>query len=301
MKKIRNPFKNFTWYDYLLWIFSLLAVVISFAAVQSTDWLTLVTSVIGVTSLIFAAKGDFYGLILMIVFSIIYAIVAFFFGYYGETITYIVMELPTCIVSLVSWLKNPGTEDGSEVKVGKLRAWHVILLVVLTAAVTTAFYFILRALNTENLEVSTVSIATSFLALALMAFRIPAYAVMYALNDIVLIVLWTLACMESLSYLPMVVCFAVFLINDIYGFINWIIRARKQSILHSAAGGMSTDHTDTDSVTDATEYAQYAHTDSVIDATEHVYTDSVMNATEQADVIQMNQDETDKESGEDLN
>ncbi len=228
MKKIRNPFRHLNKFDWTLWICSLAAVVVSFFAVGSTDWLTLVTSVVGVTSLIFAAKGDFFGLILMLVFSIIYAIVSLFFHYYGETITYLVMEFPTCLVSLINWLRHPATGDGSEVRVGKLKAKHVIILVVLAGAIGAAFYFMLRALGTENLEVSTVSVVTSFAALYLMALRIPAYAAMYAVNDIVLITLWSLACMQSLAYLPMVVCFAVFLINDIYGFILWILRSRKQ-------------------------------------------------------------------------
>ena len=102
-------------------------------------------------------------------------------------------------------------------------------MLVLTAAVTVAFYFILRALNTPNLAVSTLSIATSFLACFLVFLRSPWYAVAYAANDIVLIVLWVLATVKSLSYLPMVTCFAMFLINDVYGFICWIKMKKSQT------------------------------------------------------------------------
>ena len=59
-----------------------------------------------------------------------------------------------------------------------------------------------------------------------MVFRSPFYAVAYAANDIVLIILWVLASLENISYLPMVMCFAMFLLNDMYGFINW----RKMSV-----------------------------------------------------------------------
>jgi hypothetical protein len=43
----------------------------------------------------------------------------------------------------------------------------------------------------------------------------------YALNDIVLIVLWILASIYDMKYISVVVCFVVFLVNDIYGFISW--------------------------------------------------------------------------------
>ncbi len=65
-----------------------------------------------------------------------------------------------------------------------------------------------------------------------MLFRSPNYALAYAANDIVLIVLWILASMDNLSYLPMIACFAMFFVNDIYGFINWIrMKNRQQELL----------------------------------------------------------------------
>ena len=99
----------------------------------------------------------------------------------------------------------------------------------LTVVVTFIFYFILKAFNTENLLVSTLSVATSFLAVYLTALRCPLYACAYALNDVVLIVLWVLASISNISYLPMVFCFIMFLANDLYGFINWKKMQKRQS------------------------------------------------------------------------
>lgn len=226
--KVRNPLKSLNKFDWCLWIFSLCAVVLSFVVVRNTDYVTLATSLIGVTSLIFAAKGDAFGLILMLAFSLIYSVVAYFFGYYGETIIYLCMQFPTCALSLASWLKNPSKKGSAEVKIGKLTRKYAVLLCILAIAVTVAFYFILRAFHTENLIVSTLSVATSFVALYLMIFRVPAYAAAYMVNDVVLIALWSMACAASLNYLPMVVCFCVFFLNDLYGLIHWTIRKRRQ-------------------------------------------------------------------------
>ena len=91
-----------------------------------------------------------------------------------------------------------------------------------------AFYFILRALDTANLLVGTFSVATSFTAAMLTLRRSPYYAVAYACNDIVLILLWGMAAARSTEYIALVVCFSVFLIEDVYGFISWILRGRRQ-------------------------------------------------------------------------
>ena len=55
-------------FDWILWIFSLLMIFLSFVF-TSNDYLTLIASLIGVTSLIFIAKGHFLGEILVIIFS----------------------------------------------------------------------------------------------------------------------------------------------------------------------------------------------------------------------------------------
>ena len=97
-------------------------------------------------------------------------------------------------------------------------------------AVTAAFYFILRAFHTANLIPSTVSVTTSFLAVYLTARRSPFYALAYAANDVVLIVLWSLMAAEDLSALSMVICFCAFLLNDVYGFLNWMRMRRRQAV-----------------------------------------------------------------------
>ena len=103
------------------------------------------------------------------------------------------------------------------------------VLAVLTAGVTTAFYFILRALGNANLLVSTLSIATSFLAAGLTFLRSRWYAIAYCANDAVLFVLWLLAALDSLSYLPLVLCTAMFLVLDIYGFVSWNLMQKRQT------------------------------------------------------------------------
>ena len=87
----------------------------------------------------------------------------------------------------------------------------------------------LKAFHTANLAVSTVSITTSFLASWLLLFRSPFYGLAYAANDVVLVTMWILAALENIAYLPMAVCFCVFLFNDLYGFFNWSRLLKRQT------------------------------------------------------------------------
>ena len=231
MQKIKNPFKQLTKFEWMLWIVSIVVITLSFLLPEKKDVPSLIASLIGVTALIFIAKGMVVGQVLVVVFALLYGFVSWFQRYYGEMITYMGMSAPMAISAIVSWMKHPYQEggDSSEVEVRALSKKGWILLVLAALGVTVAFYFLLGALGTANLPVSTVSVATSFFASALVFLRSPYYALFYALNDVVLIVLWVGAAITDISALPMVLCFAMFLLNDLYGLWSWRKMAQRQA------------------------------------------------------------------------
>lgn len=231
MKKYLASFKTLTKFEKGLWLTSLTIVLVSYLLSYlfsgNGDLLNLVASLIGVTALIFVAKGHVLGQLLTVVFSVFYGIISVLFAYYGEMITYLFMTTPMAIVAAIEWIKNP-YKDTREVKVHKVTKKQLAVMWLSAVLVTVLFYFILKALNTANLFFSTVSITTSFVASYLTFLRSPYYAIGYSANDIVLIVLWILASVENISYLPMVACFIMFLFNDLYGFYNWKKMQKRQ-------------------------------------------------------------------------
>lgn len=225
MKKMISYFSAGEW---LLWGSSVLLIVLSFLIFDRGNTLILTASVIGATSLIFNAKGNPFGQLLMIVFSILYGIVSYTFRYYGEVATYLGMTAPMAVFSLISWLRNPYAGNRSEVAVNRLKRGEWLSVPFLTVLVTVLFYFILKYFGTANLLPSTASVATSFLAVYLTFRRSEYHALAYAANDLVLIYLWVLASVSDRSYLSAVICFMLFFANDIYGFLSWKKRKRRQ-------------------------------------------------------------------------
>ncbi len=224
--RIMKSFRNLSGLERGMWSGSVIVLVTAFIWSRNQDYLTLAASLVGVTALIFVSKGDVLGQVLTVAFSLLYAVISWRFRYYGEMITYLGMTAPIAILSVITWIRNPYSEQ--EVKVHHLsgKAWGILWAAAIFA--TGCFYFILKAFDTPNLFFSTVSIATSFLASSLMMLRSPYYAIAYGANDIVLIILWILAAMYDMIYLPMILCFAAFLVNDLYGFFNWNRMKRRQ-------------------------------------------------------------------------
>ena len=218
---------SLTRFEWGLWLTSLAVVAGTYIGFKAGDALSLIASLIGVTALIFVAKGHVLGQLLTIVFAVFYGVISWAFRYYGEVITYLCMTAPMAGVALYTWLRNP-YQGSAEVTVRRLtgQQWAVMLL--LTALTTAAFYFILKAAGNAALAVSTLSITTSFLASYLTAMRSPYYALAYAANDLVLIVLWVIASLSDVSSVPMVSCFVMFLLNDLYGFVSWKRMEQRQ-------------------------------------------------------------------------
>lgn len=214
--------------DLILWSISVALIVVSFVLFDRESPMTLIASLAGVTSLILNAKGNPAGQVLMIVFSLLYGIISYDFAYYGEMITYLGMTAPMALLALISWLRNPYQKGKSEVRTDRLRRYEPLLLALLSILVTLIFYFILKKMGNANLLPSTLSVTTSFVAAYLTFRRNPAFALAYAANDVILLVLWISASLHDRSYLSVVFCFLAFLANDLYGFVCWRRMEKRQ-------------------------------------------------------------------------
>ena len=228
MNKLKGYFSKF---EIFLWIISVVLITATFLIFDRGSYLTLIASILGVTAILLNAKGNPIGQGLMVIFSIIYGIISFGFSYYGEMATYLGMTLPMSVIALMAWLRNPFKGNKTQVAVNRISKGETLFMVLLTAVVTFAFYFILKAFGTANLIPSTLSVSTSFAAVYLTFRRSPYFSLLYASNDVVLIVLWIMASFKSTSYISVAVCFLMFLVNDLYAFISWRKMEIKQRLV----------------------------------------------------------------------
>lgn len=226
LRKLNNYFTTF---EKILWIGSVVLITGSAVMFGKDGILSVIASLIGATSLLLNAKGNPIGQALGVIFSILYAIISYSFAYYGEMITYLCMTGPMALAAFISWIRNPFAKGKAEVKVNHIHRGEVALMFIAAAVITAVFYFILKFFNTANLIPSTLSVTTSFLAVYLTFRRNHFFAIAYAANDIILIILWSLAAMSDISYLSVVTCFVIFLANDIYGFVSWKSMKKRQA------------------------------------------------------------------------
>lgn len=231
---MKDFIKKFTLGEKILWLMSALCITAAFMIFDRGNFLTLIASLFGVTAILLNAKGNPLGQMLMTFFSVMYGVISYKFAYYGEMITYLGMTGPMAVLALVSWLRHPFENNKSEVEVNHIKKGELGFMWFLAAAVTVLFYFILRHFNTANLVFSTVSVTTSFVAVYLTFRRSELFSLGYAANDVILIILWSLASLQSREYICMVICFIAFLVNDTYAYFSWLnIKKRQMRITAS--------------------------------------------------------------------
>lgn len=208
---LRNPLKGFTRWDWFVLLFSLTAVMVCNLITPGVTWSTALGVVVGAVALVFMARGDVWGQVLTVVFSILYGITSWHFRYYGEMITYLCMTLPMALMAVISWLRHPYEGNKAEVEIHHLSRRQWVWMVIWTMLATGVLGTVLWVLDTPNLVFSILSVTTSFLAAYLTFYRCTWYALAYAANDVVLVVLWVLATVKDIAFAPMIACFCVFL------------------------------------------------------------------------------------------
>lgn len=224
MKKL---FKDWTPFELFMLFFNPILVVVV-GIVFKNDALTIITSAGGIVGVLLCAKGRVLGQIIGLIIAILYSIVSYFNGFYGETIIYMVYMIPMYVWSVVEWLKHKNKETNS-VQVYSIKWQEWVIVAISSVAVFISFYFLLKALNTNQLIVSTLSMVDNIFAIYLLARRSKYGFVSYIVNDIILIVLWGIPVIQG-NFLLLAMLFnpIMNLISDVYAVFNWSKMQKKQ-------------------------------------------------------------------------
>ena len=227
---MKNKLKNWNLFEIIFLAVSIVMIVTVFVFNSEKNWLSLAGSIIGITGVMFLAKGLVFAPYILLVNAVLYSILAYTQAYYGQLIVYICLMIPISIISIISWNKNKNSENSAQVQVNKIKKSEYMYLAIASFVAMVGFYFLLKLFNTNQLIINTLSLVITAVATYLSFRRCSYYAIFYLLNDVILIVLWSISvAVSGMGYMPTVLCFVIFLINDIYGFIHWKIEEKKQS------------------------------------------------------------------------
>lgn len=213
-------FKNWTRFEKILLIASVLLISLV-GIIFKADLLTTICSIVGVITALLLAKGKNLGQIFGLLIVALYSIVSFKNGFYGEVIIYLCIMLPMYIIGIVSWIRHQN-KDTDTVEVNKIEIKEWIIVLIASIICFIGIYFLLKAFNTKELFISSISVIDSLFAIYLGVRRSKYSFHFYVFNDLILILLWGIPVISGeIILIPMVFNPIINLINDIYGIHNW--------------------------------------------------------------------------------
>ena len=220
--------KNWTTFEKIfLLIGTILAIVLTF--MFKGTWIDLGYTLLYFWTALLLAKGKYSCYIVGIISTFFYAFVSYSNSYYWEVIIAMCCTLPLMVIGLINWLKH---QDSTNTVIIKEITKKELLLVLLSQAIMfTGYYFLLKVFNTNNLLVSTFSVVASIIATYLTARRSEHGFIGFIINDIILIILWSIPAIKgNTNIIPVLLCPVLLFINDIYGVYNWKKIKNNQTI-----------------------------------------------------------------------
>ena len=155
-----------------------------------------------------------------------YCYLSFTQQYWAEAIWHLVFTVPMYIASMINWLKN---QHNKEVKIRKISKKETILFIIGLIVLCTSISLILSYVGAPQPIISAFSVTLSAMANYLAMRRSDFSLIAYCFDDIFIIVLWLIPVIKGeVVLLNVAVTMFAFLINDIYGVINWRKMKAKQ-------------------------------------------------------------------------
>lgn len=217
-----------------------------------------VSAIIGIVCVVMAARGSIWTYAWGIVNCVTYGYLAYTSGYYGDMLLNLFYFLPFQFIGFVMWNKNIRDKQNKIVHMKKLSLKQGIYITAAGAIGAVAFGLLLYKLDNWFVNVmkrnqsiyiyldevfhipflgAILDSSTEVLQITaqiLMAFAFAEQWIMWILTNVITIIMWAVVIIAdptSLSWaLPTLIMWVAYLINSVYGYINWIRGAKKECI-----------------------------------------------------------------------
>lgn len=180
----------------------------------------LVAAICGIFSVVLCAKGKKSGFIFGLVNVVFYALISLFNAYYGEVMLNTLFYIPMNIISYFLWKNKEDSNHNAESRALTLPQLGIGTIIV--AGITYLYHLFLVSLGGSMTLLDGTTTILSIVATILMAMRYAEQWMCWIIIDIITVILWILA-----GNPVMIVMWAAYTINAIYGYIIWLARSGK--------------------------------------------------------------------------
>lgn len=218
-------------FDYFLIIGTTAVSIASSLLGEGWDTLGFIVAVTGIVNLVLCAKGNIWNYLFGIIYNAIYVYIAWKSRLFADSAIYLLYYLPMQFVGWVQWKRNRYEESGA-VNAVHLTRRTAVVLVLAAAVLIPLFAWILSrpVIGDSQPWLDSVTTVISILAMYMMVKAIAEQWYIWIVLDAAQVVKWTVATIRGEEHAAlMLVMFAFFLANAVYGLIQWNRLAKRAS------------------------------------------------------------------------
>ena len=218
-------------FDWFLILGTTIVSIVSSLLGEGWDTLGFIVAVTGIVNLVLCAKGNIWNYLFGIIYNAIYVYISWKSRLYADSAIYLLYYLPMQFVGWATWKKNRNAESGAVNAVHLTRRTALLLLAV-AAVLIPLFAWILGlpAIGDSQPWLDSVTTVVSILAMYMMVKAIAEQWYIWIVLDAVQVVKWLIATVRGEEHAAlMLVMFAFFLANAVYGLIQWNGLAKRAS------------------------------------------------------------------------
>jgi len=221
--------KGYNILDLILISLGVIAVTVS-GIIFKSKWYIFVNTLLGLFYVFTQAKGKVATQFIGIAYFCFYIFISYTQKYYGEALLYLIIMLPMYIYGVIHWLSNRDRKNNVVIIKRNLSLKEWIFSGVCFSIIAIIVFFILKALNTAQIVINSLSFLTMLPAVYLLIRRCKWNHIAFLINDFIVSFLWiSLVIKGNLSFLPMCIYHIFQITYDIYGLIEWIKLEKQQT------------------------------------------------------------------------
>ena len=219
------------WFDWFLILGTTVVSIVSSLLGEGWDTLGFIVAVTGIVNLVLCARGNIWNYIFGIIYNAIYVYISWKSRLYADSAIYLLYYLPMQFVGWFSWKKNQNQDSGA-VNVRHLNKRMALLLLVAATVLIPTFAWLLGlpVIGDSQPWLDATTTVVSILAMYMMVKAIAEQWYIWIALDAIQTVKWAIATIRGEEHAAlMLVMFAFFLANAVYGLIQWNGLAKQAS------------------------------------------------------------------------
>jgi len=214
VKSIYNYLNPFQWFLITGMVFT------SYLAGGLYDPISAICSIAGVVCVVLVGKGSIHNYLFGVVNVVLYIIISYNAKLYGETMLNVLYYLPIQFIGFFLWKRNISKDNLVFARnLSKSRFALVVLVSILSIIV---YAQVLVCLGDVSPYLDSTTTVLSIVAQILMLLRLSEQWLLWVVVNVCSIAMWLMVYISGTeSALIMALMWTFYLINSVYGYINW--------------------------------------------------------------------------------